>query len=248
MQVIGFAGVARVGKSYSTNALKEVAEQQGWKVFIVPFAKPLKDAAAKMGYGKDTNPEKYREFCQEHGAKMRAKNADHWLDQWYSLIRGIQKKEWADDSGMPYLIISDDVRYENELNAIRKNKGLAVYLQPGDRVLEGASEEWRKHESEALANQVLGQREMYEHMFDFFVTNTGEEGTLTPWAHRFFKDIINCPGDLRDRCDCEGCSAALENRPVNKKALENELDDLLNDIDKKINGEDDDDDDDTDNA
>ena len=242
MQVIGFAGVARVGKSYSTNALKEVAEQQGWKVFVVPFAKPLKEAAAKMGYGKDTNPEKYREFCQDHGAKMRAKDKDYWLNQWYTLVRDIQKQERNEDNPSPYLVISDDVRYENELNAIRKNGGLALYLQPGDRTLEGASEEWRKHESEMLANQVLGQKELYRHMFDFFVTNTGKEGTLGPWAARFFKDIINSPGDIKDRCDCEGCNAALENRPVNKKALESELDDLLNDIDKKLNGDDEDED------
>ena len=235
--------MARVGKSYSTNALKEVAERKGWKVFIVPFAKPLKDEAAARGFGKDTNPEEYRKFCQEHGAAMRAEDTDHWLNQWYTLLRDIQKKENADESGKPYLIISDDVRYQNELSAIRKNGGLVIYLQPGDRTLEGASEPWRKHESEMLANSVLGQRELYEHMFDFFVTNTGEANDLKVWASRFFTDIINCPGDLRDRCDCEGCQAALENRPVDKKALEKELDDLLDDIDKKINGEDDDDED-----
>ncbi len=241
MQVIGFAGVARVGKSYSTNALKEVAEQQGWKVFIVPFAKPLKDAAEQKGFAKDTNPEEYRKFCQDHGAEMRAADPDHWLNKWYSLVRTIQKEEAADDSGCPYLIISDDVRYENELNAIRKNNGLAVYLHPGDRVLEGAGEAWRTHESEMLANTVLGNHEMYAHMFDFFVKNNGEVKALMGWALRFFKDIINFPGDLRDRCDCEGCNAALENRPVDTDKVNQELDDLLNDIDKKVNGDDEDD-------
>lgn len=242
MQVIGFAGVARVGKSFSTAALRDVAERSGWKVVVIPFAKPLKDEAEARGYGKDDNPEGYRQFCQEHGAAMRAKDADHWLNAWYKMVRDVQKQEANDDSGTPYLVISDDVRYENELNAIRKNAGLVVYLQPGDRVLEGAGEEWRKHESEALANQVLGQRDLYLHMFDFFVNNNGEPKSLDAWALRFFKDIINCPGDLRDRCDCEGCNAALENRPVNKDALTKELDDLLNDIDKKLNGDKDDDD------
>ena len=242
MQVIGFAGVGRVGKSYSTNALKEVAERKGWKVFIVPFAKPLKDEAKDKGFDKDTKPDEYRKFCQEHGAAMRAKNHDHWLDEWYRLVRDLSRQERDDDSGAPYLVISDDVRYENELNAIRKNSGQVIYLLPGERILIEADSAWRKHESEMLANTVLSSPDLYKHMFDFFVLNNGEEGTLSTWANRFFKDIISCPGDLKDRCTCEGCQAALENRPVNKDKLNAELDDLLNDIDNKLNGDNNDED------
>ena len=66
MQVIGFARVARVG-DFSTNALKEVAELQGWNVVILPFAKPLKDERKHVDSEKESNPEEYRKFCQEHG-------------------------------------------------------------------------------------------------------------------------------------------------------------------------------------
>jgi len=243
MQVVGFAGVARVGKSWSTNALKEEAERRGWKVFIVPFAKPLKDEAERLGFGKDKDPKAYREYCQNTGAAKRAEDANHWLDKWYMLIREVQKEEHKDDSGTPYLVLSDDVRYENELGAIRKSGGVSVYLEPGDRVLDAASATWRKHESEAMANSVLGNRDVFQHMFDFFVLNKGEGHNLKPWAARFFKDVVSCPGDLKDRCDCEGCQAALENRPVDTNKLNAELDDLLNEIDKKVNGDEDDDED-----
>lgn len=240
MIVVGFAGVARVGKSYATNALKEVAEQAGWHVEVLPFAKPLKDEAAEKGFGKESNPEGYREFCQEHGAKKRAEDTNYWLDKWYVMLKDIQAKEADDTFTKPVLVIADDVRYENELHAIRGNGGLVLYLTPGDRTLEDASAEWRKHESEALANAVLGNRKMHEGMFDYFVNNNGEAGTMEPWAKAFFSKIVNFPGSPEQYCDCEGCLSAIENREINKDELNKQLDDLLD----KLLGEDNDDDDD----
>ena len=242
MQVIGFAGVARVGKSYATNALKEVAEAAGWHVIVLPFAKPLKDEAEARGYGKESNPEEYRKFCQEHGAEMRAQNSNHWLDEWYKMVKDIKTKESNDEYGAPVLVISDDVRYENELAAIRGNSGLVVYLTPGDRVLDEADAEWRKHESEALANSVLGNRKMHEKMFDYFVINHGEAYGMRKWAENFFASIINFPGSPDQVCTCEGCMHKIENRPVDKDQLNKELDDLLDKLGENLEENNDDDD------
>lgn len=239
MQVIGFAGVARVGKSFSTNALKEVAELQGWNVVILPFAKPLKDEAEARGFGKESNPEEYRKFCQEHGAEMRAQDSNYWLDRWYTMLKDVKDRESADEFNGPVLVIADDVRYENELHAIRGNDGKVVYLTPGDRVLPEADAAWRTHESESLANSVLGNRKMHEKMFDYFVENTGKEGSLDKWAKAFFRLVVNFPGSPEQMCKCEGCMSAIENREPNKDELNKQLDDLLD----KLMGEDNDDDD-----
>ena len=241
MQVIGFAGVARVGKSYATNALKEVAEKAGWSVIILPFAKPLKDEAEERGFGKESNPDAYRKFCQEHGAEMRAQDSNHWLDRWYMMIKDIKTKEANDEYDGPVLVIADDVRYENELAAIRGNSGMVLYLSPGERVLEEADADWRKHESEALANSVLGNRKMHENMFDYFVLNHGEADGMVKWAENFFKCVVNFPGSPEEVCTCEGCMHKIENRPIDKDILNKELDDLL---DKLGNPEEEDDDDD----
>ncbi len=241
MQVIGFAGVARVGKSFSTNALKDVAEAAGWDVIVLPFAKPLKDEAEERGFGKESNPEAYRKFCQEHGAEMRSADSNHWLDRWYMMIKDIKQQEVDDKFNGPVLVIADDVRYENELAAIRGNGGTAVYLTPGDRELEEAGAAWRKHESEALANSVLGNRDMHKNMFDFFVENDGK-GNLDGWASEFFSKVINFPGSPEAICKCEGCMCKIENRAVDQDAINKQLDDLLDSM-GDMNWEDDDDED-----
>ena len=225
MIVIGFAGPARVGKTHVTNALREEAIAQGWDVKIIPFAQPLKDEAQAQGFGKEENPTGYRQFCQEEGAARRAENPNHWLDKWYDCIKAARKVE--DDSMKPLLVIADDVRYDNELGAIRKNGGNVVFLHPGERELPEASAEWRTHESEMLANTVVGNTDMHRNMFDFVVMNDNDEVNIQKWAEVFFREVLNFPGSDEQRCDCEGCMAKLENRPIDQDEITNQLKDLL---------------------
>ena len=243
MIVLGFAGPARVGKTHVTNALREVAIQQGWDVQVIPFAQPLKDEAQANGFGKDDNPEEYRRFCQEEGAARRAEDSNYWLNKWYDCINDARTAER--DSDRPLLVIADDVRYDNELGAIRKHGGQVIFLTPGERELPEASASWRTHESEMLANTVLGNLDMHRNMFDYVVYNNNDERNINTWGEVFFRDAINFPGSEEQRCKCEACIAKLENRPVDPDEINKQLKDLLDDMAKDLDLEEDNDDDDS---
>lgn len=233
MIVIGFAGPARAGKTHVTEGLKEQAEAQGWDVHILPFAKPLKDEAQANGFGKEENPEGYRKFCQEEGAARRTENPNYWLDQWYLQLKELTDAE-REGGWNPVLVIADDVRYENELAAIRKNNGIVCFLNPGDRVLPEADAEWRTHESEMLANTVLGNMSMHKGMFDYVVNNDKDSVSLDLWSSFFFSHVINFPGDDDQQCKCEGCKASLENREVDPAEIEKQLKDLLDSMEDEL--------------
>ena len=168
MFVVGFAGPARVGKSAFTSHLAQVAREFGWQVQVIPFAQPLKEEASRQGFGKDEDPEGYRLFCQEEGAKRRAQDENYWLNQWRDLVISARDRN-RDQDGPPLLIIADDVRYDNEHQEIRQNGGSLVFLNPGDRELPDASAEWRTHESEMMANTLIGNPEMCKNLFDYVV-------------------------------------------------------------------------------
>ena len=234
MIVIGFAGPARVGKSFVTESLKDQAEAAGWNVTVLPFAKPLKDEASANGFGKEVDPDGYRKYCQEVGASARAANPDHWLDAWRDLVADLAQTERDDESGTPYLVIADDVRYENELAAIRSKGGTVLFMHPGERELPEASASWRTHESEDLANHAVGSWELHKTMFDGVVYNSTTAEELISWGKFYFDNQLNDPSDGRSTCDCEACAANWENRPIDSEKQAGELDDILRDIDAMI--------------
>lgn len=245
MQVVGFAGPARVGKSFTTAALKKQAEAEGWYVQILPFAGPLKREAARRGYGKDENPEKYRSFCQELGALERNKDPDHWIKLWLEDLKDVRQGHFENDNNeQPLLIISDDVRYENELELLSESGGNTFFITPGDRELPEANAEWRTHESEMMANTLIGNPKLASQEFDYVVLNQDINADLDRWAKAVMKLVVGHPGDESTMCDCEGCKASLENRPVNQDQIQRELDDLLDDMENRFNPEEDDNDDD----
>ena len=235
MIVIGFAGPARVGKSFVTESLKDQAEAAGWNVTVLPFAKPLKDEASANGFGKEVDPEGYRKYCQEVGAAARADNADHWLDGWRQLLADVIAAEHADDSGTPYMVIADDVRYENELAAIRSRGGSVLFMHPGERELPEAGAAWRTHESEDLANHAIGSWDLPKNMFDGILYNQGTSVDMDKWTSFYFRDLINDPSDGRDICDCEACNAKLENREMDTDQIDKELGDILKDMEDRLN-------------
>jgi hypothetical protein len=238
MQVVGFAGPARVGKSSTTEALKLEATSKGWEVIVLPFAGPLKREAERQGFGKKTDPAGYRKFCQEHGAEMRAQDSSHWLNLWIEDLKDVRQGHFNNDkSEKPLLIIVDDVRYENELEMIDGSGGYTFFLTPGERELPEAAAEWRTHESEMMANTLIGNPKLAEQTFDYVVRNDGPVEDITRWSKAVVKSLISWPGDKDSVCDCEGCIASLENRPVNQDKINKELEDLLDELE----GDDDDD-------
>ncbi len=233
MYVVGFAGPARVGKSAATSHLAQTARDKGWFVKILPFAGPLKREASERGFGKEDNPEEYRKFCQEYGAEMRAENENHWLERWMDDVKSARDSHREMDHLGPLLIIADDVRYENELKAITDGGGTTVFLHPGERLLPEADAEWRTHESEGLANTLIGNSDMIKEQFDYCMMNDKENHRIRTWASSFFNLIVNFPGSPEQVCTCEGCAAVLENRDAN-------IDQLLSDLEDLVDGMDDD--------
>lgn len=239
MYVVGFAGPARVGKTAITTELATVAREAGWRVHVMPFAGPLKRKAEEKGFGKTENPEAYRKFCQEYGADRRSLDKNYWLHQWRDDLKAARDLHWEIDGPGPLLIIADDVRYENEQKAIRDAGGSLVFLHPGERPLDEADAEWRTHESEMLANTLVGNKEMIKDEFDYCLMNDKSDADLAKWAKNFFSIVINFPGE--QVCDCEGCQALLENRAASVDQLLKDLEDLMDNKDDDIELEDDDD-------
>lgn len=245
MQVVGFAGPARVGKSFTTEALKKEAEGMGWEVIVLPFAGPLKREAARQGFGKEENPEAYRKFCQEHGALERQKNPEHWVKMWLEDLKDVRTGHFENDkSEKPLLVISDDVRYQNELQLLNEAGGYTFFVTPGERELPEADAAWRTHESEMMANTMVGNLKLAQQEFDFVVHNEDITANLNTWSKAVMKLVVSHPGDDDSMCDCEGCKASLENRPVDQDQVAKELEDLLDDLEERFDAEEDDDDDD----
>ena len=190
MNVVGFAGPARVGKSAVTSHLAKVARDAGWRVQIIPFAKPLKYEAERRGFGKEENPDGYRKFCQEYGADKRAEDENYWLNEWRTLVHNEWHRAKEQDCG-PLLIIADDVRYDNEHQEISQNGGNLVFLHPGDRVLEEADAEWRTHESEMMANTLIGNEDMRKQLFPYTMFNSKDLVEVEAWAKAYFNMVIN---------------------------------------------------------
>lgn len=114
--IIGIIGGMHVGKSTVANLIME--SMQGDSV-IIPFAGPLKDEARKFGWDgkKDL---KGRKFLQVLGTEIgRAYDEMYWVKKW-------DERVMCTDSE---IIISDDVRFENEINAVKRLGGVIIKIK-----------------------------------------------------------------------------------------------------------------------
>lgn len=223
MIVVGFCGRARTGKSTLCRELFTAAEHKGWDVEIVPFAWPLKKhVTEEMGYTKEKHPDKYREYCQSEGASKRAENPDHWVNLWWKEIEKLSQT----DPDRPLLILVDDVRYQNELDLLVKNKAVVSFVRHGERKIEDPQGDWRKHESEDLANsfEISDKQSLYRKGFDYVIENDKGEGSLENWAVHFMDGLAD-----NETCTCEGCMATYEHRQFDMKKILDELDKELDD-------------------
>jgi hypothetical protein len=229
MIVVGLSGKARTGKSHLTRELFTAAEHLGWDVKTCPFAGPLKRSAEEKGFGKDKNPEEYRKYCQEHGAGMRAENPDHWVNLWMEDIKALAKEEL--EAERPLLVLVDDVRYGNEVEILRKHGGVVCYVKHGDRAIEDPNGAWRRHESEAIANELetLDDDMIKDRGYHYVIHNNTKPDALTKWATSFVNTVC-----VADNCPCEACTSSIENRDPDSRKIDKELRDLLDDIEGKL--------------
>jgi hypothetical protein len=154
MQIIGLTGQARAGKSFVAKYIAERAWEKRMVPVFVSFAGALKRAAAEAGHPKETDPMGYRAFCQTIGAQARQQDPYHWVKLTMKEIADIARREQAaieaGNSIWERVVIIDDVRYRNEVEAIIWMGGLIGHICAGSRLPE-ADAAWRSHDSEQLA-------------------------------------------------------------------------------------------------
>lgn len=234
MIVLGFSGKARSGKSTLCRALFDEAEKNGWAVIPAPFAGPLKrEMAEKHGYDdvhvfKTEKPDTYRYECQHGGAEARAKDPDHWVNKWLAEFEEVVKLEHSEknETNLPFLLLVDDVRYENELELLNKKGALTFFVKHGEREIEDPDGEWRQHESENLANAYEDtDNEILKEHYDYVINNGADEKYIEAWA----KEMINLISDS-NFCKCEACTSVIERRQFDVRKL---IDEAMDELDKE---------------
>lgn len=154
MRIIGLTGQARAGKSFVANYIAKRAWEKRMVPVFVSFAGALKKAAAEAGHPKETDPQGYRAFCQTIGAQARQQDPYHWVKLTMQEIAEVaQREQKAIEEGHDVwerVVIIDDVRYRNEVEAIIWMGGLIGHVSAGSRLPE-ADAPWRSHDSERMA-------------------------------------------------------------------------------------------------
>ena len=146
MIVIGLNGKFRHGKSYLAKHITEEAERQGLRAETVSFAEPLKDLCRREFGWDGVKDARGRLLLQTVGTDAgRSYNENIWVDKWMERVRGL--------SGSVDLVISDDMRFPNEVDAIesmggvtcrvlRLNGDATPYIEPGmEHLYSHASEQ-----------------------------------------------------------------------------------------------------------
>jgi len=202
MRIIQISGKGRVGKTTLAHLIAKHSFDLGYIPVMLPFADGIKKMAAAQGITKEGDSSAYREFCQNIGATKRAENPDFWVVKTYEVIQEYMIKEIdnkkAKKTNYEYVIIQDDVRYMNELAFGREVVATQIFLSHGIRQLDEHKADWRKHESEQLANQVEkdllvpAKQAEAEELFDIVIQNDGELADLeylTKQATEYWLDL-----------------------------------------------------------
>jgi len=159
--VIGLSGFAGVGKSTTAREICYLLQRLGQPAVVIPFAYPIK-SIAKLHFGWDgLKDERGRRLLQTLGTEAgRTYNPNLWVNQW----KAIALRHLA--TGVA--VITDDVRFENEVRIIRSMDGKTINLQSsvrGDKTSDHWSERdmsymvdvnlWSDKSAESVAADVL---------------------------------------------------------------------------------------------
>ena len=240
MQLIVLAGQARVGKTTLAKIIAEGAFNLGMKPELLSFAGPLKKLAEEKGYAKDTEPKKYRDFCQSYGAMKREIDPDYWVNEFEKeLQEHVKTEQRAIKDNEKYwerCIIVDDCRYLNEVGLAMKHNATLIFVSFGDREMPDSEAELRDHHSEKMARLIDSGDKDYIDVFPYVITNDGNEKDLKEQA----QDMIPV------WCGVEPAPKQGKRLPDVEEAVELLIDILfLNNIDEEEEEEDEHDDEET---
>ncbi len=174
MQIFAFLGPARCGKTTASQLLEQELKERGYHVERLSFAAPIKAGCARLGITKEDQPDEYRALAQRWGKTRRDRNPDHWIRKATRSLNRLAAIEKADyvklanddnlDSWCETIVIIDDVRYQNEVDLINERDGVMTIIDPGKRL--DLTEEFRQHESEALANRLVTDQKYADNFID----------------------------------------------------------------------------------
>ena len=255
MITIILAGQARVGKTTAANTIAAVAREAGLTPVILPFAKAIKDAALAAGLTKEANPTEYRAFCQNEGGGRRAVEPDYWVNKFLESWKELETTEKAtldsDNLFSETVVIVDDCRYPNELAAAKKIGAITVFISRDGRTLDDSNGEWRKHESEQMANDKDNNDPAHKGLTSWVVRNGVAESVFTEKIKYRCQTWLWIDAVAMAGCDCDGCKLLKADDKTNditdqyfllQSLFDEELD--LPDLLEGIDDDDDDDDDD----
>ena len=219
MHVIVLGGMARVGKTDVADYIEMEAANEGFIVMRISFATPLKETVAKdNGYDdwrkfKKEKPDLYREQCQVIGAERRAEDPDYCVNLWCAKLQELMAEELSQDTGDLWeecLVVVDDCRYPNELEAAKKFEALTMFIYAGPRVAEipEADAAWRAHESEEMSQKIEAFLPDYQDMFAWSLFNDKDLQKLYAKLDERMPFILGLHGQRYGReCLCNECKA-----------------------------------------
>lgn len=114
MKVIAISGKAESGKDTIAKEIKQLLEEQNYKVMIIHFADVLKFVCRQYFNWNGEKDEYGRTLLQQVGTEMREKNNPNmWVSITEELIRGIGREfDW---------VIVPDIRFKKEINMLNEN-------------------------------------------------------------------------------------------------------------------------------
>ncbi len=179
--MILITGQAGVGKTTLAKLIAKEAFNTGQIPVLMSFAGPLKEEASRKGYDKETNPEKYRSYCQEIGAARREEDADYWVKKFDDALQTVVEQENEDIANntkyWERVVIVDDCRYVNELAYGILYDACTLFMSYGNRHIEEF--EWRSHPSEFMSQSIESGDDVLMHQFTDIVFNEGTQKDLT---------------------------------------------------------------------
>jgi hypothetical protein len=228
MITILLSGQARVGKTTAAEFIAAYAKKCDFKPIILPFAKAIKDEALAAGFDKATKPLEYRAYCQDVGESKRKEDPDYWLNLFKNawkeaVIKDAKAAQDEEKLWKETVIIVDDCRYLNELNFGRTNGAITVFISRGSRDLEDQNADWRKHESEEMANRFEDGDKDYVQMFDWVIKNEGDTKLLHSKLSARLPDWLGLDPHCYLSCDCLGCTKTKKDEPMNLDEFFEEL-------------------------
>lgn len=176
--IIGIAGKAGNGKDCVYKAIHNLT-YKSFEVKRIAFAdgvkKEVADACAITMQDIEDNKERFRPLLQWWGTDFRRyEQPNYWLDIWRS------KMAWIKSSLAKSLIVVPDVRFLNEVEAIKAAGGVVWYVVAVNK----PSITYSITDAHSSENQL----EYYQH-FDFHIKN--EWNKTSELIEKIRKELIN---------------------------------------------------------